>query len=244
MCVGSGPTSQSFGPLLILPFSAKGEEMKPKAVLFDVEGTLIDMVEIYLKDINEIARRLGLRGMDKETVRRMMREQQAPWEYLVSEAEGDREQLLAQCRKIDSEIFYKIYLNEAEPFPQVVETMEKLVAGGVKLGIVSSAWGLELHRFDWGRKMLQLVAVIITRKEVPVLKPAPDPILECLRRLDVSPHDTVYVGDSPVDIKAGKAAGTMTIGLLCGTSDYDILQQETPDFILPGVKDLLTVISI
>lgn len=217
--------------------------MKPKAVLFDIEGTLIDMVDVYFKIINEVCQRFRLNGIEKETIRRLMSEQKTPWDYLVPEGER-REKLIEQCRNLDKEIFYEIYLRETKPFPLAMETIEELVHRGIKVGLVSSGWGFEFQRFDWGRKMLRFVAVVITRGEVPVLKPAPDPVIECLRRLKVSPHDAVYVGDSPLDIKAGKAAGTMTIGVLSGASDYEALHRENPDMILPEVKDLLRIISI
>jgi HAD superfamily hydrolase (TIGR01509 family) len=223
---------------------AKGGEMKPKAVLFDVEGTLLDMVDIYLKVINEICHRLGFEEMDREMVRKLMREQKAPWEYIVPQGAEEREKLIEQCRKLDEELFYVIFIREGGLFRGVLETLKGLVSKGVKLGLVSSGWGFDFYRFDWGQELLELISVVITRDDVPILKPAPDAIVECLRRLGVAASEAIYVGDSPVDIKAGKAAGTMTIGVLTGSSDYDTLMQEQPDMILPGVPDLATVISI
>lgn len=219
------------------------EEVTPKAVLFDIEGTLIDTVEVYFKGINEICRRMGFEELDKETVRNLLRTPGPPWDYLIPEEEKDRERLIEQCRKLDEEIWPKVYEQEVKPLPEAIETLDKLVAQGIKVGLVSSGWGFQFDRFDWGRKMVQLAAVVITRDDVPVLKPAPDAIIECLQRLQTSPADVIYVGDSPSDIKAGKAAGTITVGVLTGASDYEILQPEHPDAILHGVQELLAFIG-
>jgi HAD superfamily hydrolase (TIGR01509 family) len=218
--------------------------MKPKAVLFDIEGTLIDTEDIYLEVINEICHRMGFNEMGRETVRELIREQKAPWDYVVPQGVVEREELIEQCRKLDEELFPKIFIREAQPFPGVLETLKSLVNEGVKVGLVTSGWDFGLGSFDWGQELLGLVSVVITRDDVPMLKPAPDPIVECLRRLGVSASEAVYVGDSPVDVRAGRAAGTMTIGVLSGASDYDILNQEQPDMILQEVRDLPSVISI
>jgi HAD superfamily hydrolase (TIGR01509 family) len=226
-------------------FYFEGGEMKLKAVLFDVEGTLLDIVDIYLGIINETCRCMGFEGVNRETVRKLMREQKEPWDYVVPEGVEGREKLIEGCRKLErEEIFFEVYYREAKLFPEVLSLLERLTASGLKVGLVTSGWDFRFEDFDWGREMLRHISVLITRDDVPVLKPAPDPIVECLNRLGISASEAIYVGDSPVDIKAGKAAGTMTIGVLSGASDYDMLNQEQPDMILPGVSDLAAVITI
>ncbi len=218
--------------------------MKPKAVLFDFEGTLMDTVDIYLEVINEICHRMSFNEMGRETVRELMREQKAPWDYIVPQGVVEREKLIEQCRRLDEELFPKIFIREARLFPGVLETIKSLVSQGVKIGLVTSGWDFGFGSFGGGRELLELVSAVITRDDVPVLKPAPDPILECLRRLGISASEAVYVGDSPVDVRAGKAVGMVTIGVLSGASDYDMLRREQPDMILAGVRDLPNVISV
>ena len=80
--------------------------------------------------------------------------------------------------------------------------------------------------------------MVIAIEDSPRRKPAPDPLLECARRLNVAPEQCIYVGDSRVDIRAGTAAGMMTIGVLSGLDNYATLRREHPTMILDSVSDI------
>ena len=79
---------------------------------------------------------------------------------------------------------------------------------------------------------------MITIEDTPEVQPAPDPLIECARRLGVAEEKSVYVGDSYVDLRAGKAAGMMTVGVLTGVDDYETLKREDPDMIVESIFDL------
>jgi phosphoglycolate phosphatase-like HAD superfamily hydrolase len=83
------------------------------------------------------------------------------------------------------------------------------------------------------------IDIVITRNEVQRLKPAPDAIIECIKMLDLSPEDCIYIGDSVVDILAGKSAGTKTVGVLTGVSSYENLKKENPDIIIRDISELM-----
>jgi phosphoglycolate phosphatase-like HAD superfamily hydrolase len=90
----------------------------------------------------------------------------------------------------------------------------------------------------------ELFEVIITTDDVLKRKPAPDPLITCAQQLDMRPGNCVYVGDTATDIKAGKAAGMRTIGVLTGFDEYDTLEKEKPDAIMESVRNLLEVIDV
>jgi phosphoglycolate phosphatase-like HAD superfamily hydrolase len=77
---------------------------------------------------------------------------------------------------------------------------------------------------------------------VKARKPAPDVLLECLRRLGSQSERSVYVGDSPIDIIAAKAAGVHSIGVLSGASDRASLEEVEPELILDHVGQLPAVL--
>ncbi len=72
----------------------------------------------------------------------------------------------------------------------------------------------------------------------PRTKPFPDPILWAARRLGVAPQDCLMIGDTTVDIRAGKAAGAQTVGVLSGFGEEEELRNHGADLILPSVADL------
>jgi len=75
-------------------------------------------------------------------------------------------------------------------------------------------------------------------------KPAPDGILECLRRMEIHPSNALNIGDSPLDIRAGKVAGTLTVGVLTGIGNRAQLEVEEPTAILERVTELLSLLEL
>ena len=82
--------------------------------------------------------------------------------------------------------------------------------------------------------------VIITPEDVSRGKPDPEPVAAALARLsDARPDRVLFVGDAPVDVQAGRAAGVLTAGALWGPFGYDKLSAARPDFLLHDIADLL-----
>jgi pyrophosphatase PpaX len=72
-------------------------------------------------------------------------------------------------------------------------------------------------------------------------KPGPEPVLKALEQLDARPSLSVYVGDSPHDMMAGRAAGVRTVAAMWGPSPREILERENPDFTADSFPDLLNI---
>lgn len=216
-----------------------------KAAIFDLDGTLIDSLEVYHKDINEIFKRVGLPPVKKETIINIMREGNPPWESLLPPDIENKEELLQRCLAIDKEIWAGIYEQEADFFPGSEETLKRIKEAGIKIGIVTSGWEEddEIRKLLIKRGVYFLIDVIITRNDVARIKPAPDPILECIARLGLTPAECLYVGDSPSDIIAGKTAGVITVGVLSGVSDYERLAKEKPALIIKEVNELFDILE-
>jgi phosphoglycolate phosphatase-like HAD superfamily hydrolase len=83
----------------------------------------------------------------------------------------------------------------------------------------------------------------VGREDVSQRKPHPEPVLLCASRLGLEPAEAVYVGDSPIDIEAGRAAGMRTIGVLTGTSTRERLAPLDPDHILESAIELLDLLD-
>ena len=219
--------------------------MRIKAAIFDLDGTLIDSLQVFYKDINEIFKRVGLPPVRKETIFDIMREGKSPWDSLLPHDIENKEELLKHCLAIDNEIWAGIYEKEADVFPKTGETLKRIKNAGMKIGIVTSGWEKknEIKKLLIKKDVYLLIDVMITRKDVARSKPAPDPILECIVRLGLTPEECLYVGDSPSDIMAGKAAGVVTVGVLTGVSDYERLEKEKPSLIINEVSELPDILE-
>ncbi len=80
--------------------------------------------------------------------------------------------------------------------------------------------------------------LLLTRDDVPKVKPDPDHLLQALRRLGIPPEKTLMVGDHPMDIIAGKAAGAASAGVGSGATPLPRLAEERPDHLAPDAGEL------
>ncbi len=126
------------------------------------------------------------------------------------------------------------------PFDGIENMISDLQSKGMKLGIVSSASGSELDIAIEELTFLKGIPVV-SRYDVKELKPSAEPIIKGLKLINVNAANVVYVGDFATDIIAGKAAGTMTCGILGPYPEISItgLENAEPDTIIHKTIDLL-----
>lgn len=220
--------------------------MKPKAVIFDLDGTLINSIEVYHEALNEIFRRVGLPQVGREEVKRALKLGKNPWDIFIPHDIGRREELIERCKIIDREIFWDIWKEKADLFPASREVLLWLKEKGVLLGVVTSGWDEkgEISEFLKKKGVYHLIDVIIKRFDVPKMKPSPEPIIECCKRLGIAPEESVYVGDTPGDIQAAKAAGAKSVGVLTGTGSFDDLSAAKPDVIIETIHEFTKLFEI
>lgn len=129
------------------------------------------------------------------------------------------------------------------PFPGAVSAVERLAERGVALAIVTSKYREGTLR---GMKLCGLLdhfPVIVTPEDVTHAKPHPEPVLRALEELGVRPAEAAFVGDSPHDIAAGRAAGTRTAAVLWGPFPRERLERERPDYLLAAPEDVLALVD-
>jgi pyrophosphatase PpaX len=130
-----------------------------------------------------------------------------------------------------------------QPFAGAVETVRTLVSRGTRLAIVTSK-----HRRGTLRGMeicglTSLFDEIVTPEDVNHPKPHPEPVVTALRRLGVHAAEAVFVGDSPHDIAAGRAAGVRTAAALWGPFPRAALEAAGPDLMLSSQAEVLGLVG-
>jgi pyrophosphatase PpaX len=134
--------------------------------------------------------------------------------------------------------------DELEAFWEVIEVLPRLRAEGRRLGIVTAkrraTVGLAFARLP---ELESSFEVVITSDDTERHKPSPDPILAAVDRLGMAPADAAYVGDSPFDVRAAKAAGVYAVAVAWGGIHSDeVLEREEPDVFVSHAEDLLGVL--
>ncbi len=95
-----------------------------------------------------------------------------------------------------------------------------------------------LEQFD----LVKYFDVIITGLSAEHTKPYPDPILLAAKKMNVAPKDCLMIGDTTVDIRAGRSAGAQTVGVLCGFGEEPELRKMGADMILEATTKLVELI--
>lgn len=215
--------------------------MKVKAVLFDMDGTLIDSMKQILKSVNISFKYIGLPEVSAETLGEIAGR---PLTEILKMFNANIDvNSLKRCEEIFQKTYQEMSAVETHPFPKVEETLKRLHSKGISLAVVSTTLEKfihqELERFGFEKYF----DAIIGRDSVQNYKPSPEGILKALSQLGVKPDECVYVGDSPLDIKAGRTAKVKTIAVATGLSKRETLEKEKPDFIINEISEILNIID-
>jgi HAD superfamily hydrolase (TIGR01509 family) len=123
-----------------------------------------------------------------------------------------RNEKIKQFMGVIPQVYQKVF-EHVHPFAELEPVLKRLKERGVKLGALTSSRAVAVRPL-YHHALSSYFNVIMTREDGFSPKPAPDGILECFRRMKILPSHAIVIGDSPLDIRAGKAAGTLTIGVL------------------------------
>ena len=214
---------------------------KIEGILFDVDGTLTNSIEAYYNVFREVTGRFGIK-IRREDVLEPMATGSLIWNRIIPEDSPDRDEKIKQLMNAIPEVYQEVF-QRILPFPGVESVLKKLSARKVKLGALTSSRRTALRPL-YHHSLSNYFEVMMTREEGFSPKPDPDGILECLRRMKVRPSHAITIGDTPLDIRAGKAAGTLTIGVLSGIGTQAQLEAEAPTAIIKDISQLLPLLNL
>ena len=213
-----------------------------KAVIFDVDGTLVDS-----NDLHVMAWQDAFRACGKEVAYDKLHEQMGKggdqlMPVFCSQEELDKFGTELERRR--TELFTLNYLPRVRPFPKVRELFERIKADGLEIALASSAKEEELERHQKSLRIEDLLETATSSDDAERSKPHPDIFNAALEGIgDVEPEDSVVIGDTPYDVIAAAKAGMRTIGLLSGGFTAEALRAAGAVEIYRDVADLLEYIA-
>jgi HAD superfamily hydrolase (TIGR01549 family) len=214
-------------------------ECMAEAIIFDIDGTLLDSVDLHAKAWQEAFQKFGY-DIPFEKIRSQIGkggDQLLP----VFLSEQELKQQGEELKQFRSRLFKEKYLTKVKPFPRVRELFEKIKAHGQRIALASSAQGDELKDFERIANIEDLVEVETSSADAKRSKPHPDIFEAALDHLGakIDRGKVVVVGDSPHDAEAAKRARLRTVGVLCGGFPEDALWAAGCIAIYKGPEDLL-----
>jgi phosphoglycolate phosphatase-like HAD superfamily hydrolase len=207
-----------------------------KALCFDVDGTLSDTDDLYAQKIVDILPR-SLFSDPMHTARRIVMWVEAPGNALLGFADtiGIDDEMTAFIDWMNRH--RKHTLKKFLLVPDV-DKMLALIQGRYPMAIVSARDEKSTIRFLTQFDLCKHFDTIVTGLSTPHTKPYPDPIILAAQKMGVTPQECLMIGDTTIDMRAGKAAGAQTLGVLCGFGEEAELKQLGADLILKSTSDL------
>jgi HAD superfamily hydrolase (TIGR01509 family) len=212
-----------------------------RALCFDVDGTLSDTDDLFVGKLARLLQPFHF-IFPKRDVRRVARRFvmaiEAPANFLIGVPDiiGLDNLLAASIDLVHRTLGHKSKKN----FLLVPGVREMLVEVGKRypLAVVSARDGRSTNAFLEQYDLHPLFACVATAQTCKHTKPYPDPILWVAQRIGVPPETCLMIGDTTVDIRAGRAAGAQTVGVLCGFGEEEELRRRGADLVLPSTAEL------
>ena len=184
------------------------------AFLFDVDGTLIDSVDLHAKAWQEALAHFGF-DVPYQQVRGQIGK---GGDHLmpVFVPQDQLERMGEQLEKYRGELFKRKYLPDVKAFPGVRDLFLRIKDEGYRVALASSAKGDELESYKKLMNIGDLVDAETSSSDVESSKPSPDVFEAVMDRVKIEPNAALVIGDTPYDAIAAGRAGLRTVGVLCG----------------------------
>jgi pyrophosphatase PpaX len=210
-----------------------------QTVLFDLDGTLIDSIQLILDSYRHT---LAAHGIPPRPDEHWLRGLGTPLATQLEEWGHDPKTLAALITTYRE---YNLANHDrmVTVYPGIVDALRQIKASGRRTGLVTSKnrpgalRGLRLTGLE------TMLDVLVCADEVNCPKPHPEPVEKAVRLLDAGPATTVYVGDSIHDMHSGRSAGVKTAAALWGPFGRAHLEAAEPDYWLERPEDLLRFIQ-
>lgn len=209
----------------------------PQAAIFDVDGTLVDSVDLHAGAWQEALEHFGHHVTFEQCRSQIGKGGDQLVPVFLSEAEQrDHGKQMEEWR---SQQFKSKYLSLVRPFSAVPELLRRVRDAGLKVAVASSAKASELEVYLEIARVRDLVDIATSSEDAEQSKPAPDIFQVALKKLSMAGAAAVAVGDTPYDAEAAGKAEIPTIGLLCGGFTEAELRNGGCVAVYPGPAALL-----
>ncbi len=213
-----------------------------RAVLFDLDGTLVDSAEDLRSALNVVLGQRGRRSLSLDEVKGMIGDGATKLVERALAATGGDPATLTETHRAFLDIYEANASDATRPYPGAVETLETLTAKGFQLAVVTNkpaaATATVLEALDLER----FFKVVVGGDTLPQRKPHPAQILHALQGLGVPAEATLMVGDNHHDIKAARAAGTAAVAVTYGYSHVPHAELGA-DHLVDNLVDLLPLLA-
>jgi HAD superfamily hydrolase (TIGR01509 family) len=209
---------------------------KIKAVIFDMDGVIIDSEPLYKQIQDKVFAKLGFSVSDEEYDTFIGLGLKSMWEILI--VSRNLKQPIEEFIKLNNEIVFEYFRDHQslKPMPGFSVFLDSCISRNLKTAVASSTAKRVIEKVLKKVGALDKMQIIVSGEEVPTGKPAPDIFLEAARKLEIAPENCLVIEDSRNGVKAAKDAKMACIGLQNPNSGNQDLSAS--DLIVTGFSDI------
>lgn len=208
-----------------------------RAIVFDLDGTLVDSYEAIADSLNTVRARFGLDPLGLAEVRRAVGHG-LPW--LIRENVG--EENTSEGVRLFRARYRRIFHEQTHWLPGVEPVLRVLGGRGIRMAITSNKPAYFSREIVAALGALELFTAVLGPEMVPHPKPDPEMVLMAVETLERPLSDVLYVGDMTIDVETCRRAGLAIAVLPSGSDSRETLEAAKPDYMLDAFEDVLDLV--
>lgn len=214
----------------------KGEEIK--GVIFDLDGTLIDSYEAIYLSFQHVYRQLNLTPLSFAEVKKVVgRGLSHTFRDLLGV------ELVPRALSLFREKYAEVFGEHTKLLPDVPEVLDELYRRKIRLAVASNKLGKFSRAIFEHFQLQKYFTVIVGDGDVSQNKPDPEMIYYALSKMGLKKEETIFVGDSVIDIQTAKNAGMKIFAIPTGNTSKEDLEKAQPTVLLDRLIDLLLYVG-
>lgn len=209
-----------------------------EAALFDFDGTLVDTTELIYQSMRHATGQVLGKDLPREILLENVGQPLPRQMELIDAAHAE---MLLESYQLYNEEHHDALI---QAFPGVEESLARLRSAGVRVAVVTSKrrFSVEMALESFPR-LGEVVDRFVTMEDTTGHKPDPEPLIKGLELLGyVPPEQAAYVGDSPFDVAAARAAGIASVAVSWGAFSEDTLREAQPDHLVEDIDSAVDVL--
>ncbi len=212
--------------------------MAPLSIIFDLDGTLLDTLHDIAETANAVLIHHGFPVHSQHDYKSFVGDGLNVLIRRITPL-GTKEDIINKCCQTFFQLYANTWMNTCRPYDGIEDMLAALKKQRVRLAVLSNKPHAFTRLFVERYFSREIFACVYGQRDGYPKKPDPTVALEIAKSLGVRPEEMFFVGDTPIDIKTGKASGMTTVGVSWGFRSTNELAEEKPDLILNSPMELL-----
>lgn len=206
-----------------------------KAILFDFDGTLVNSAPGIVKTMEQVFTEMNVEVPTEEAMRATIG---LPLRLALKELGHLDDKRADDATELYRALFPVYEVGYVTVFPDVTETLMSLKENGIRMAVVTSRDTVSLKLIADRRELTPFFETYVTGADGFLPKPAPDMVLELLKRMKLKEDEVLVVGDTTFDIDMGNSAGCKTVAVTYGNHSRERLMDSNPTFVIDRFSKL------